>query len=123
MRDGLRASPRRTSGNRVQSWRNGPTLEVVVHREPPGYWAEVSGLEGCFASGVTLDELLAALQEAVSLYLGEHEPERLLARLTGLRLEVDPDLKPADADEPARSPTHRKRQSHRDDWPPRMGRH
>lgn len=42
-----------------------------MHREPPGYWAVVSGLEGCFASGATLDELLVALQEAVSLYLGE----------------------------------------------------
>ncbi len=93
------------------------TFEVDVHREPPGYWAVVRGLEGCFVSGDTVDELLGALQEAISHYVGDEEPERVITRLVGLRLEVEPDLRSAKADEETRPPARRKRQAHRDDWP------
>lgn len=44
-------------------------LTVVVHREPDGFWSEISELPGCFASGATLGELHEALGEAVGLYL------------------------------------------------------
>ena len=43
-------------------------LTVRVHEENGSYWAEVVELPGCFASGTTLDELRAALDEAVRLH-------------------------------------------------------
>jgi len=44
---------------------------VRVHDEDDGHlWAEVLDLPGCFASGETLDELLEAVREAISLYVG-----------------------------------------------------
>jgi predicted RNase H-like HicB family nuclease len=102
---------------------NKRTLEVDVHREPPGYWAQVCELDGCFASGTTFDELLEALNEAIALYAGDDEPDRILTRVTTLRLEVEPDLRPADAEQVKVTgpPPRRKRQAHRDDWPPRAG--
>jgi predicted RNase H-like HicB family nuclease len=43
-------------------------LTVRVHEEDGSYWAEVLELPGCFASGDTLDELRAALDEAIRLH-------------------------------------------------------
>jgi predicted RNase H-like HicB family nuclease len=96
-------------------------FDVVVRREPPGYWAQVTGLEGCFASADTLDELVAALAEAISLYLGDEEPYRILCRITGLRMEIETDLHPDDPTVTGR-PRSRRREPHRDDWPPRRPR-
>jgi predicted RNase H-like HicB family nuclease len=42
-------------------------LTVRVHEEGGSYWAEVVELPGCFASGDTLDELRAGLDEAVRM--------------------------------------------------------
>ena len=48
---------------------------VLVHEEDGGYWAEVEGLPGCFASGRDLDVLRAAVVESITLYLeGDREP-------------------------------------------------
>jgi predicted RNase H-like HicB family nuclease len=44
-------------------------LTVVVHQERGSFWAEVTELPGCFASGRTVAELVPALAEAVGLYL------------------------------------------------------
>lgn len=44
-------------------------LTVFIREEGAGYWAEVSQLPGCFASGRTLTELRDALGEAIGLYL------------------------------------------------------
>jgi predicted RNase H-like HicB family nuclease len=46
-------------------------LTARVVRERGAYWAEVSELPGCFASGETLDELMAALREAIALYVDD----------------------------------------------------
>jgi predicted RNase H-like HicB family nuclease len=47
---------------------------VKVHQEDDAsYWAEVSELPGCFASGQTLDELSEALGESIALYLSDDE--------------------------------------------------
>lgn len=51
-------------------------LKVRVHHEEGAYWAEVVDLPGCFASGDTFDELLAALGEAIELYLEDAGPTR-----------------------------------------------
>jgi len=52
----------------------GMKLTVEIHHEDGSYWAEVSELPGCFASGGTLDELAQSLNEGVRLYLSE-EPK------------------------------------------------
>ena len=46
-------------------------LTARLHLEEGAYWAEVVELPGCFASGQTLDELTAALTEAIFLCLDE----------------------------------------------------
>jgi predicted RNase H-like HicB family nuclease len=48
-------------------------LTASIHCEDGAYWADVDELPGCFASGVTLDELLDSLLEGVRLYLGDAE--------------------------------------------------
>lgn len=48
-------------------------LKANIHREDGSYWADVSELPGCFASGDSLDELLKSLIEGVQLYLGEDQ--------------------------------------------------
>lgn len=42
-----------------------------VHQEDGSLWAEVLDLPGCFASGESLDDLRAALEEAIALYLDD----------------------------------------------------
>jgi predicted RNase H-like HicB family nuclease len=78
-------------------------LKVRVHAEEDTYWAEVDELPGCFASGGTLDELVEALTEAISMYLSEDpsstvriEGERqqpISMRIDELRVEV-PEARP-----------------------------
>ena len=53
----------------------GTTMEFTakVHHEDGAYWAEVVELPGAFASGDTLDELLEALGEAISMVLNQPE--------------------------------------------------
>jgi len=106
------------------------TFRVEVERALPGYWGSAPELPGCFASGETLDELLEAMSEAIALYItagdddelaDEDAPlERILSRVTSLELEVTPDLRPPGTDSLNRLPERRKRQAHRDDWPPRF---
>ena len=50
-------------------------LTVNVHMEDESYWADVTELPGCFASGDTLDELFNSVREGIQLYLAdESEP-------------------------------------------------
>lgn len=42
---------------------------VVHHEEDGSYWAEVTELPGCFASGFDLDELNEALVESIQACL------------------------------------------------------
>ncbi len=46
-------------------------LTADIHHEDGSYWAEVSELPGCFASGETLDELIVSLGEGIEIYLAE----------------------------------------------------
>jgi len=47
---------------------------VRVYEEAGAHWAEVDGLDGCFASGGDLDELREAVVEAIMLYLDSDGP-------------------------------------------------
>ena len=43
---------------------------AVIHKaEEGGYWAEVIGLPGCVSQGETVEETVANVSEAVSLYM------------------------------------------------------
>jgi len=43
---------------------------VLIHRaDEGGYWAEIPALEGCFAQGEMLDDLLAEVREAAVSHL------------------------------------------------------
>jgi predicted RNase H-like HicB family nuclease len=46
-------------------------LTANIHREDGSYWANVSELPGCFATGDSLDELFDSLREGIQLYLEE----------------------------------------------------
>jgi predicted RNase H-like HicB family nuclease len=49
-----------------------PLMEyvVVIHTaEEGGFWAEVPALEGCYAQGETLDEVLADVRDAITSYI------------------------------------------------------
>ncbi|HZK15275.1 MAG TPA: type II toxin-antitoxin system HicB family antitoxin [Solirubrobacterales bacterium] len=46
-------------------------LTARIHIEEGSHWADVPELPGCFASGDSLDELFASLQEGVELYLAD----------------------------------------------------
>lgn len=48
-------------------------LTVEIHFEDGSYWANTPELPGCFASGDTLDELLASMREGIALYLRGNE--------------------------------------------------
>lgn len=43
-------------------------FHVMVHEEDGSYWAEVTELPGCFASGDDLEELKEAVVEAIRLW-------------------------------------------------------
>lgn len=49
-------------------------LTAQIHQEDGTYWAEVVELPGTFASGDTLDELFASLNEAVALVMADDAP-------------------------------------------------
>jgi predicted RNase H-like HicB family nuclease len=43
---------------------------VVIHRaEEGGYWAETPALEGCFAQGETVEDVLADARDAIASHL------------------------------------------------------
>jgi predicted RNase H-like HicB family nuclease len=43
---------------------------LIIHpAEEGGYWAEVAGLEGCFAQGDTLEEVLEESRGAIASHL------------------------------------------------------
>ena len=32
-------------------------IDIVIHKEENGYWAEVPALKGCFSQGETIEEI------------------------------------------------------------------
>lgn len=70
-------------------------LTANIHREDGGYWAEVSELPGCFASGETFDELFDSLFEGVRLYLEDGEEGTAPSAPLQLKAAVLSDAVPA----------------------------
>ncbi len=44
-------------------------LNIVVHKEKDGYWAEVPALKGCFTQGDTVEEIVENIKEAITAWL------------------------------------------------------
>jgi predicted RNase H-like HicB family nuclease len=44
-------------------------LVVVHHAEEGGYWAEVPALDGCFAQGETVEDVLSDVRGAIASHL------------------------------------------------------
>lgn len=57
-------------------------VSVVIEKDENGYYAYSSGLEGCQSQGVTFEEALANVHEAVELYLETLTPEEARERLS-----------------------------------------
>ena len=66
-------------------------LTARVHLEDGTYWAEVVELPGCFASGLTLDELREALEEAIVLFgrAGDEDETSRSAGAESPTLQID----------------------------------
>jgi predicted RNase H-like HicB family nuclease len=47
------------------------TYHFTLHKEDNGYWAECCELEGCVSEANTLEELSAACEESLNLFLEE----------------------------------------------------
>ena len=43
-------------------------IEIALHKDTNGYWAEVPALDGCFSQGETLDELKINIKEAINAW-------------------------------------------------------
>lgn len=61
---------------------------VRVHEEDGSYWGEVLELPGCFASGDTLDELRAGLDDAVRLHRDEPDDAHAPLQIEELRISA-----------------------------------
>lgn len=44
-------------------------IDVIIHKEDNGYWAEVPALKGCYSQGDTIDELKKNIREAIEGWL------------------------------------------------------
>ncbi len=62
--------------------------------EEGGYFGEIVGLEACLTDGVTLEETIANLREALSMYLevaeeeGLDVPDEIRAAVAGMQLSA-----------------------------------
>ena len=50
-------------------------IDVVLHKEDNGYWAEVPALEGCFSQGETIDEVTENIKEAIQAWFSVDIPQ------------------------------------------------
>lgn len=50
-------------------------LVVIHHAEEGGYWAEVPALEGCFAQGETVEDVLSDARGAITAHLAALEED------------------------------------------------
>jgi len=50
-------------------------IDVVLHKDENGYWAEVPALKGCFSQGETLEEITENIKEAINAWFSVDIPE------------------------------------------------
>lgn len=61
-----------------------------VHEEEDGLWAECTELPGCRTQAETRDELAAACEESLNLYLEELQDSKIVFPLPDDLLDADP---------------------------------
>lgn len=50
-------------------------INVVLHKEENGYWAEVPALKGCFTQGESIEETIQNVKEAINAWFSVDIPE------------------------------------------------
>lgn len=50
-------------------------IDVVLHKEENGYWAEVPALKGCFSQGDTIEEVTENVKEAILAWFSVETPD------------------------------------------------
>ena len=50
-------------------------IDVVLHKEENGFWAEVPALKGCFSQGDTIEEVTENIKEAIKAWFSVEIPE------------------------------------------------
>ena len=50
-------------------------IDIVIHKEENGYWAEVPALKGCFSQGETMEEIIENIKEAINAWFSVDIPE------------------------------------------------
>lgn len=50
-------------------------IDVILHKDENGYWAEVPALKGCFTQGNTIEETIQNVKEAINALFSVDIPE------------------------------------------------
>ena len=50
-------------------------IDVILHKDENGYWAEVPALKGCFTQGNTIEETIQNVKEAINAWFSIDIPE------------------------------------------------
>lgn len=50
-------------------------IDVILHKEENGYWAEVPALKGCFSQGDTIEEITENIKEAINAWFSVDIPQ------------------------------------------------
>ena len=50
-------------------------INVILHKEDNGYWAEVPALKGCFSQGDTIEEVTENIKEAIQAWFSVEIPQ------------------------------------------------
>ena len=50
-------------------------INVILHKEDNGYWAEVPALKGCFSQGDTIEEVTENIKEAIQAWFSVDIPQ------------------------------------------------
>lgn len=50
-------------------------IDVIIHKEENGYWAEVPALKGCYSQGETIEEITKNIKEAITAWFSVEIPE------------------------------------------------
>jgi predicted RNase H-like HicB family nuclease len=70
-------------------------ITANIRLEDGSYWADIPALPGCFAAGMSLDELFDSLREGIELYLADdavviERPERPLQLTSAVLSDASP---------------------------------
>ena len=50
-------------------------IDVIIHKEENGYWAEVPALKGCYSQGETREEITENIKEAINTWFSVDIPQ------------------------------------------------